>query len=116
LPAANGFAHDNACLPAYVCVVFNPTMIADARLPSYRNSVAQHGATGDSRLRRNDRVLADLHVVGNLNEIVDLNALRDIGVLKGPTVDCRIQPISTSSPIATPPICGNFQWRPSPKT
>ena len=59
-------------------------------LPCQSNILPQLRAPGDTRLGRHDRVLADDHVVGNLNEVIDLCAPADDGLTEGRSIDGRV--------------------------
>src|SRR4249920_494239 len=49
-------------------------MIDDPRLPSDGHMFANLGTSGDTRLGCDYRMLPDIHIVGDLHEIVDLGA------------------------------------------
>ena len=55
----------------------DPEVAGNAGLPSERGKIADNARSGDARLRDENRVAADDHVVANLDEIVDLRPLAD---------------------------------------
>ena len=91
-------------------------MIGDAHLPADDHSFAKLAAAADTCLCGNDGVLPDRHVVRDLDKIVDLHAAFDQRQSSEPRSTAELQPISTSSPISTVPICGNLLCLLSPKT
>src|SRR5438309_1658273 len=52
-------------------------MSADARLSGKHNVIAQPGTSRDTRLPDDQTMLADLHVVRDLDEVVDLCSFAD---------------------------------------
>ena len=62
-------------------------MIDDARLPSDGHMFANLGTSGDTRLRRDYRMLPDIYIVGDLHEIIDLGAAANHGLAQSRTID-----------------------------
>jgi hypothetical protein len=60
-------------------------------LTSDDDTVSQAGAAGDPRLRANDTMHPNLHIVCDLDEIIDFGAGADPRAAKAGTVDCRIR-------------------------
>ena len=52
-------------------------MAGDGRLPGENDVVPQLGAARDAGLRDEDAIVADLHVVRNLHQVINLRALAD---------------------------------------
>ena len=95
--ADHGAVADLGCAPRRPTWPARVTRSPDARAP------------GDADLGAEDRVLADLHVVGDLDQVVDPRPPADAGHAGGGAVDRSVlAPISTSSSITTRPICGIF--------
>src|SRR5262249_31151218 len=55
----------------------DPNVTVDADLPGQRDLVFDHGAAGDSDLRREQRARPDADAVRDLHEVVDLGARLD---------------------------------------
>src|SRR5690606_21377919 len=72
-------------------------VVADRKVADDADAAGDHTpppdlrAAGDARPRRHRGVRADMHVVRNLHEVVDLHAVLDDGVLDGAAVDGRVR-------------------------
>ena len=62
-------------------------MISHADASTHRDMRANLAASGDSGLRRDDRMGADHDIVGDLNEIIDLTAFGDARGTNGRAID-----------------------------
>src|SRR5262249_55245319 len=90
LPAANVFAIENPALASDDCVGIQPRVFADADLAADDRLLSHRRAAGNSGLRCNDSVLSDLDVVGDLNQVVELDAATDHGGFQRTAVDAGV--------------------------
>jgi len=116
LPPTNDLPRQNSGLAAYDRAVFDVGVVTHPCLPADEHVFAQSAAAGNACLRSQDRMLANLNVVGDLDQIVDFSPLPICVASSEPRSTAAFEAISTSSPISTVPIWGNFQWPASPKT
>src|SRR5881628_3128578 len=77
----------HARLRADQCAVADAHVVCDPDLPGQHHAASDARAAGDADLGDEDRVLADLHVVSELHEIVELGAAADDRVAEGRAVD-----------------------------
>ena len=86
--------------------------------PPTNHPRANGAAARDSGLRRGiENGFASSNVVGNRQIVYFYTPLPICDWFRRASRSIvAFAPISTSSPISTAPIWGNFQWRPSPKT
>src|SRR5437016_7087004 len=82
LSAANGFSSEHAALPADHRTVFQLAVLAKPRLPAHRHALSKYARARQAHLSGNHRVRPDLTVVPHVNEIVQLHAFRNAGVVK----------------------------------
>ena len=116
-PRADRLARRDAGLRADDGTVLKRAMIRDANLPADDYALADRAAAGNAGLRGENRMLADAHVVRDLHEIVDFHAVADLRGVERPAVDRGVcADLDVVADRRRVPICGNFQWRPSPKT
>ncbi len=70
--------------------------IANIDMPHQTNPARQHAmladfsASRDTNTRSHRRVVADLHVVGNLNLVVQFDAIANSRISQRTPIDCRI--------------------------
>ena len=88
-------------------------MISDARLAADHDMMSGSAAARDSHLRDQNVVFADLHVMCNLDKVIDFCPPPYPRCAESGAVDRDIRPSSTSSSITTVPICGILWCRPS---
>ena len=67
-------------------------VIGDAHLPRHHRAIAHAGGAGDAHLGHQDHVLADVAVVPDLDQVVDLGAAPHHRVAEGGAVDGGIGP------------------------
>src|SRR5829696_154009 len=87
-PARRDVAIDIACrrdLRAFS----DRDMVVDCDAATQDHHIFQRRAPGKSRLRHNNAMTADAHIVADLHQIVDLGALADYGVADRAAVDGR---------------------------
>src|SRR5438128_11521815 len=65
-------------------------VVGDAHLPGEHDAPADPARPGDSHLGHDDRVLADLDVVTDLHEVIDLGSAADDRLSQGGAVDRRV--------------------------
>ena len=68
----------------------NPALADDSGLAADHDPLSQLRASRDADLGDNHRIGADHHIVGDLDEVVDLHPFLDPGPSEGPAVDRRI--------------------------
>src|SRR5438132_1038013 len=68
----------------------DPGVIAHADLAPDHTIVLDNGASGDTRLGGNDDAFSYLHVVRNLDKIIDFGSFADAGFTQGAAVYARI--------------------------
>ena len=83
-------------------------VIGHADLAGHDDVVPGRGRAGDADLADEQVVPADLAVVADLHQVVDLGAAPMRVAWKVPRSMVVPAPISTSSPISTVPSCGTF--------
>src|SRR6266542_2007505 len=83
-------------------------MMRDACLPADNHVVLHLHAARDPRLRHDEATRADAHVMGDVDEIVDLRARPDHGVVHAAAVDARIGADLDVVPDEAPPHVGNL--------
>src|SRR5208282_4892846 len=91
LPATDRFPRWNPSLGAHNRTVLNLAVIRDSDLPRDHDPFADCAAAGNARLRCNDRVLANLNVVGNLHQIIDFHAVGNPRGFERAAIDRRIR-------------------------
>src|SRR2546430_999149 len=67
-------------------------MIGDAHLPSNHNVVLYYGTAGESGLGSDDDILADLHIVSHMNQIIDFRATPDASHIQRSSIDRGVGP------------------------
>jgi len=77
-------------LAAYNGFVLDGAVVSDSHLPSDGYTVPEGAASRDARLRGNNGMCADLYVVSDMNQVVDLHSFADLGRLERTAVDRRI--------------------------
>jgi hypothetical protein len=60
-------------------------------LASHLYEVPKHGRSGNSNLSDDDAALAQLHIMPNLNKIIDTSAGTDDRILYRPPIHCGIR-------------------------
>ena len=94
---------------ATMAPVADGDVISHGGLTTEDHARAEVGAAGDAGLTDDDAVGTDLHVVGDLDEVVDLGAVPLFLVEPNLARSMQVQePISTSSSMTTVPIWGTF--------
>jgi hypothetical protein len=66
-------------------------MTREPRLPCQHHVFLEYRAARQADLRHDDTALTNPHIVGDLNEIVDLGACPDDRIADTPTIDCRVR-------------------------
>ena len=84
-------------------------LLSNSRLAADNRARAELNATSKTNLRDDNTVLADLTVVRDMHEIIDLCAIANPGGAGAARSIVTLDPISTSSPITTCPICGTLR-------
>ena len=56
---------------------FDAHMIGNAYLPADHGIFFNHGTAGESRLRSDNHIFPNLHVMADMNQIVDLRTTSD---------------------------------------
>jgi hypothetical protein len=87
LAASDRFARWDSRLRSRDSSVLKRAVVRNSDLTADNHFPAQNAAAGDARLRGNNGVLADLHVVRDLNQIIDFYAAADVGRLERSAVD-----------------------------
>lgn len=67
--------------------VGNLDVVSDGRLPTYRNAITYNGTAGHPGHPGDDAVFADLHIVSDLDEIINFCPPSDDSTTKGGAVD-----------------------------
>jgi hypothetical protein len=98
----------DAALPAEDCARFNVHVIGDPYLASDDHAIFYDRASGDTGLRRNDHVFANVYVVADVHQVIDFRAARMRVTSSAPRSIVELAPISTSSSISRRPIWGIF--------
>ena len=80
----------DAALRADLHAVADRNVVGDADLPGEEAVAAHARGSGNSGLRRGDGVLADLHVVSDLDQVVELHAAADDGRVGLRAVDAGV--------------------------
>lgn len=78
---------DDACLASEDSVVTDGDMTIHAGLSGHDDVVADLGAAGDADLRAEEIVLADLDIVSQVAEVIDLGTAADNGIIHRTVVD-----------------------------
>src|SRR5262249_34259211 len=92
LPIADGLAGRNPGLRAGDGPVFERAAFGDTDLAANNDVMPKNARAGDAGLRGNDGVRADLDVVPDVDQIVELNAFGDARVVERAAVNRRIRP------------------------
>src|SRR6266446_1329835 len=87
LARSNCFSSEDAALSADHGIIFQFAALAETGLPAYHDMFAERARPGQSRLRGNHGVRANLAVVADVDEIVQLHALRDACIIERAAVD-----------------------------
>ena len=78
---------DDACLPSEDGIVTDGDMAIHAGLSGHDDVIADLGAAGDTDLRAEEIVLADLDIMSQVTKVIDLGAAADDGVVHRTVVD-----------------------------
>src|SRR6266571_5350027 len=89
--ALGGNVRDDARLHQQPGAVPDRNVIRDAGLSRDDHIVLHLAAAGDAGLRHDETARADPHVMGDVDEIVDLRARSDHGVVHAAAVDARVR-------------------------
>ena len=82
-------------------------VVADADLAGDHRPVAHAAGAGNAGKGHQNHVFADIAVVADVDEVIDLGSPADSGFLSAPRSMVELAPISTSSSITSVPCCGN---------
>ena len=74
-------------MPADHGIIFQFAALAETGLPTYHDMFAKHARTGQARLRGNHGVRANLAVVADVDQIVQLHAFSDARIIERAAVD-----------------------------
>jgi hypothetical protein len=85
--AAQNFVRQNAALASEHHAFFDARVLANPDLSSEHNAIFDHDATRQTGLRRDDDILADLTVVTDVDQVVDLRAAADAGFVERAAID-----------------------------
>src|SRR5260370_26628526 len=75
LPGTNGLACGNAGLRSSDCAILQGTVLCDAHLSAHDHVVPQDTGAGNTSLRGDHRMRADLYVMSNVDQIIQLHIL-----------------------------------------
>src|SRR5262245_27675863 len=89
--STNVFAVQNSTLAANDGVVVESGVFAYSNLTADQAMRSEAGAAGDAGLGSNDGVFADINVVGNLDEIVELHASADECSFQRTPINARVR-------------------------
>ena len=70
----------------------NAGMLANPDLPPEYRSILDDYAAGKAGLRGDNDILADLAIVPDVNQVIDLRSAPDSGLIEGAAIDGRIRP------------------------
>src|SRR5437879_3684908 len=65
----------------------NGDMVTEAHLAAYDCRILNHGTAGDPCLGSNDDIFSNLHVVSDVNKIVQLGTASDDGCVESASID-----------------------------
>jgi hypothetical protein len=67
-------------------------MLANPDLPAQYRSILNNDAAGKASLRRDDDILANIAIVPDVNQVIDLRSAPDSRLIEGSAIDGRIRP------------------------
>ncbi len=71
--------------------IFQRTVVRNSYLSANYHMMPHRAGPRDPRLRRNDRVRADLHVVPHVHQVIQLHTFRDARIIERATINCRVR-------------------------
>src|ERR1700689_3901849 len=87
LTATNDLPARDSSLGADDCVVFQRAVRRDTHLAAYQDLRADRATAGNTYLRGYNRIASDAHVVSDLDQVINLDALSNLGRRERPTVN-----------------------------
>ncbi len=85
------FASENAGLSTDDRAIFQITLFPEAGLSTHNYMLTKIAGAGESDLRGDHSVCADLAVVADVHEVIQLNAFGDARVVKRAAIDCGVR-------------------------
>src|SRR5438270_4407030 len=106
--STNYFLTGNPALRSKNGSTLDAHVVRDSDLPANDDIILYHCAAGETCLRRDHNVFADIDVVSHMHQVIDFVPRRMRVTSSAPRSTVEFAPISTSSSMISRPICGNF--------
>src|ERR1700730_14163543 len=90
LPLANNFGRQDSAAGTENCAGFDARLVADAHLAADDGVVFNHHSTGAPGLCGNDDMPSECAIVADVDQVVDLRAVSDLGHAQSRAVDTGI--------------------------
>src|SRR5439155_22013443 len=91
LPAVDRFPGRDTRLRTGDGSILERAMVRYSDLAAHDHMMAQYARAGDASLRRNHCMRADLHVVADVHQVIELHTFCNARVVERTTIDCGVR-------------------------